>query len=113
LKTALLTERANPHLAITGLLASGLDGIANKIDPGLCNEENLYELSEEQLQERKIRFLPTTLSEAIDCLEADEVLRKALGNTYAQYYIDVKRGEWPQYHQTVSQWELDRYLGVY
>jgi glutamine synthetase len=102
----------NPYLAITGLLASGLDGIANKIDPGSCNEENLYQLSEKELHERKIRFLPNTLSEAIDCLEHDEVLRNALGSTYAQYYIDVKREEWRQYHQNVSQWELDRYLGA-
>ena len=43
-------------------------------------------------------------------LEHDPVLRDALGNTYAAYYIDVKREEWRQYHQSVSQWELDRYL---
>jgi glutamine synthetase len=103
----------NPYLAITELLAAGLDGMANKIDPGPCNEANLYELSEEELHEREIRFLPTTLSEAIDCLEHDGVLRDALGETYARYYIDVKREEWRQYHQSVSQWELDRYLGVY
>jgi glutamine synthetase len=103
----------NPYLAITALLASGLDGIANKIDPGQCNEENLYELSEEELHKRKIGFLPSTLSEAIDCLERDELLCNALGKTYAQYYVDVKRDEWRQYHQSVSQWELDRYLGVY
>ncbi len=102
----------NPYLAITGLLAAGLDGVAKKIAPGACNEENLYEMPEEELRARRIGFLPTTLAEAIDCLEHDEVLRGALGGTYAKYYIDVKREEWRQYHQSVSQWELDRYLGV-
>jgi glutamine synthetase len=100
----------NPYLAITGILAAGLDGVANKIDPGPCNEENLYEMPEEELHKRKIGFLPTTLAEAIDCLEHDEVLCSALGDTYTKYYIDVKREEWRQYHQSVSQWELDRYL---
>jgi glutamine synthetase len=103
----------NPYLAITALLAAGLDGIAHKIDPGPRNEENLYEMPEEELHRRKIRFLPANLSEAIDCLEHDEVLCEALGHTYAKYYIEVKREEWRQYHQSVSQWELDRYLGVY
>lgn len=103
----------NPYLAMTGILAAGLDGIAHKIDPGPRNEENLYEMPEEELHRRKIRFLPTNLSEAVDCLEHDEVLCEALGQTYAKYYIEVKREEWRQYHQSVSQWELDRYLGVY
>ena len=32
---------------------------------------------------------------------------------YADYYIQVKREEWRNYHWNVSQWETDNYLEVY
>ncbi|MDE0483875.1 MAG: type III glutamate--ammonia ligase [Candidatus Poribacteria bacterium] len=104
---------ANPYLAATVLLAAGLDGIENQIDPGEQNVDNLYEVPEDELQRRGIDSLPTTLSEAADALEADEVIKNALGNEYADYYIQVKRDEWRNYHLSVSQWETDNYLTVY
>lgn len=104
---------ANPYLAAAVMLAAGLDGVARELDPGPRNEDNLYELPTETLKARGIGFLPTTLSEALDALEADPVVREALGAEYAAYYLDVKRDEWRRYHETVSAWELDNYLGVY
>jgi glutamine synthetase len=104
---------SNPYLACAATLAAGLDGIEKKIDPGTPNDENLYELSEDALRARGIGFLPTTLQEAVDCLEKDEVVQGALGDVYAPYYIEVKREEWRQYHQSVSQWETENYLQVY
>ena len=101
---------ANPYLAIAAMLAAGMDGIENKIDPGHANSENLYELPEEELRRRNITFLPTTLREALDCFEHDQVVQQALGREYAAYYADVKREEWRQYHQSISQWERDKYL---
>ena len=103
----------NPYLAGTVLLAAGLDGIENQIDPGVQNEDNLYEVSEDELQRRGIDSLPATLGEAATALEADEVIREALGTVYADYYIQVKREEWRDYHWSVSQWETDNYLEVY
>ena len=108
-----LDGAANPYLACAAMLAAGLDGIENKIDPGKRNEENLYEVPVEQLRERGIDVLPRSLKEAVDYLEQDEVVKNALGAEYANYYIQVKREEWRQYHTNVSQWELDNYLGVY
>ena len=64
-------------------------------------------------KERGIDSLPSSLIEAIDCLEQDPVVKAALGDTYADYYIEVKREEWRQYHSDVSQWESDRYLPIY
>jgi glutamine synthetase len=104
---------ANPYLASAAMLAAGLDGIENKIDPGQRNEDNLYNLPEEELRRRDIDVLPRSLVQAIDDLEEDEVVKGALGDVYARYYIQVKREEWRQYHNSVSQWELDNYLGVY
>jgi len=104
---------ANPYLALSALLAAGLDGIANQIDPGPANTGNLYETPEEELVKRGIALLPTTLAEALDAFEQDSVLQGALGARYAKYYLKVKREEWRQYNQSVSQWETERYLRVF
>ena len=104
---------ANPYLATAVMLAAGLDGMENKMDPGPANSENLYELPEQELERRNISFLPTTLREALDCFERDGVVREALGPGYASYYAGVKREEWRQYHQSISQWERDHYLHTF
>jgi len=104
---------ANPYLVSAAMLAAGLDGIENKIDPGLANSENLYELPEEELRRRNISFLPTTLREAVECFEQDQVVQQALGKEFATYYAKVKREEWRQYHQSISQWERDKYLATF
>jgi len=101
---------ANPYLAFAAIVAAGLDGVENKIDPGAVNRENLYEMPEQELAARKIGFLPTTLAEALDALEQDAVVQAALGEIYAKEYLRVKREEWRQYNQTVSEWERERYL---
>jgi glutamine synthetase len=46
-------------------------------------------------------------------LSQDEAVRNSLGADYADYYIQVKTEEWESYHNSVSQWELDRYLNVH
>jgi glutamine synthetase len=104
---------ANPYLACAAVLAAGLDGMARRLDPGQRNDQNLYEVPAAELRQRGIGFLPTTLSEALDHLERDEVITEALGPDYAAYYLQVKRDEWQRYHQSVSRWETDNYLGVY
>ena len=104
---------ANPYLTCAAFLAAGLDGIERKLDPGKRNDENLYELSAAELRQREIDTLPRSLTQAVDYLEQDEVVKQALGPAYADYYIQTKREEWRRYHNSVSQWETDNYLGVY
>ena len=104
---------ANPYLASAVLLAAGLDGMEKETDPGRRNNENLYDLTEAELAERGIDYLPATLRDACDALEEDEVIREALGLEYAGYYLECKREEWRSYHQSVSDWERDTYLSVF
>jgi glutamine synthetase len=104
---------ANPYLAHAVLLAAGLDGIKRKLPAGKRNDKNLYEVDLEQLRTEGIDFLPSNLSEALEALEKDEVVLNALGSNYAAYYLQVKREEWKRYHDSVSQWETENYLGVY
>jgi glutamine synthetase len=83
----------NPYLALGGLLAAGLDGIENKRDPGEPTLVDPDTLSEAERARRGIRRLPTSLGEALDALERDEVLRAALGDTLAKEFVIVKRSE--------------------
>jgi glutamine synthetase len=101
---------ANPYLACAAILAAGIHGIDNKVDPGVSNTGNLYEVSREELVRRGIHLLPTTLREALDAFAQDEVIQEGLGADFSSYYRSVKSQEWEQYRQSVSQWEIDRYL---
>jgi glutamine synthetase len=84
---------SNPYLALGGLLAAGLDGLERKLDPGEPALVDPDTLSQAERTQRGIRRLPTSLTEALDALERDEVLRAALGDTLAREYLVVKRSE--------------------
>jgi glutamine synthetase len=113
IENRMVDAAANPYLACAAMLAAGMDGIDNQIDPGTPNHDNLYEAPWEELHARGIGHLPATLLAAIEALSQDDVVRNSLGAEYADYYIQVKTDEWESYHNSVSQWELDHYLNVY
>ncbi len=103
----------NPYLAAALVLAAGLEGVREKLDPGMPQEDNLYELSEQERAERGIEFLPKNLEEAVDCFEADPFVIEALGQELRDEFIKYKRQEWVSYHQTVSAWEIERYSHLF
>jgi len=103
----------NPYLAATLALAAGLEGIREGIDPGRPQEDNLYELSELQRQERGIEFLPKNLLEAVDAFESDPFVVEAIGKELRDEFIRYKRQEWNAYHQTISDWEIERYSHLF
>jgi glutamine synthetase len=104
---------ANPYLAGAAILAAGLDGIERKLDPGEPLNENLYEMPAKELKRRKIGLLPQHLAEAIDALEADEVVKAGIGADLAKEFISVKRMEWIEYSRHVSDWETARYVEMF
>jgi glutamine synthetase len=83
----------NPYLALGGLLAAGLDGIERKLDPGRPVLVDPDTLSEADRKRHGIRRYPTTLGEALDALERDEILSTALGAELVKEYVTVKRSE--------------------
>jgi glutamine synthetase len=103
----------NPYLAATLALAAGLEGIREGLNPGLPNEDNLYELSDAQRQERGIDFLPQTLQEAVAAFAADPLVEQTLGKALSDEFIKYKTQEWEAYHLAVSQWEVDRYSHMF
>lgn len=102
----------NPYLAASAIIAAGLDGIENKIDPGEPVNINLYDLSAEEIKEKGIDTLPQNLHEAIAALEEDTVITEALGDV-AQEFIKLKKMEWVEYMRHVSDWEIKSYLEFY
>ncbi|NKI92304.1 type III glutamate--ammonia ligase [Rhizobacter sp. SG703] len=104
---------ANPYLATAGLIAAGLDGIARALDPGPACTDDLFALSLAQVRERGIGLLPQSLGEAVDALEADGVVRAALGETLSAEFIRLKRAEWTDYARHVSGWEIARYASAF
>jgi glutamine synthetase len=103
----------NPYLAAALVFAAGLEGIREGINPGAPHNENLYEFTDEELLCRGIQPLPKTLQEAVDAFEKDPFIEKVLGKGLRDEFVTYKRQEWTDYHQTVSQWEIDRYARLF
>jgi glutamine synthetase len=99
----------NPYLAATLMLAAGLQGIKEKLNPGDAQEENLYEFTPEQLAARGISELPRSLDEAVAAFASDPFVEEVLGSTLREEFIRYKSEEWRQYHQRVTDWEIDQY----
>jgi len=98
----------NPYLAFAVMLAAGLDGIRRRLDPPEATDEDLF--SPRFGRGSLFRRLPSTLAEALDALEEDEVIQEALGLRIYRSFLDAKRSEWADYSQEVTDWELAHYL---
>lgn len=105
----------NPYLAFAVMLASGLDGIRRDLPLPSANEENVYSASAAYDLRRRspLGILPGSLNQALEALEADEVVREALGSHLCDRFVSAKRLEWEDYRLEVSPWELEKYLGIY
>jgi glutamine synthetase len=79
------------------------------VDSGAMCNENLYNLSLEEIAARGIQTLPQSLKEAADALEADPLFREVLGAEIVDEFIKLKRMEWVEYSRHVSDWEIQRY----
>ena len=103
----------NPYLGAAMVLAAGLEGIQEKLDPGEPHIENMYLKSQEELAELGIRQLPETLEQAVDAFSADPLSRRVFGDDMFAAWIEFKRAEWTSYINHVSDWEYQRYLKFY
>lgn len=103
----------NPYLGAALLLAAGLEGIREGLDPGEPNRDNLYQLSGADLVERGIGWLPRSLDAAIDAFEEDPLTRSVFGEAMFASFVAEKRLEWESYAAHVSAWETERYLRFY
>ncbi|HYF76110.1 MAG TPA: type I glutamate--ammonia ligase [Symbiobacteriaceae bacterium] len=103
----------NPYLALAVILASGLDGIKAKRQPPQPVNRNIYTMAPEERVAEGIDLLPTSLREALRELEADDVVRDALGPHIFTNFMEAKLIEWDVYRSQVHQWELEQYLQIF
>lgn len=103
----------NPYLGTALMLAAGLEGIEQGIDPGLPHRENMYHYSDQEITDAGIECLPKNLSEATDAIASDPLAMTVLGADMHKAFVDFKRAEWDSYHNTVSAWEMQRYLRLF
>lgn len=104
---------ANPYLALAVLLAAGLKGIEEQIDPPSAIDRNIYAMTREERLAEGVNDLPGSLREALKEMKKEPVILDALGDHIAQNFIAEKTVEYFSYQKQVTQWELDKYLKHY
>ena len=90
-----------------------MDGIRRNLTPPSSTDGNIFELTEDEREEKGIESLPSNLKEAIRALKKDALIRETLGEHIFSKYVEHKTEEWNDYKIRVTQWELDRYLERY
>jgi glutamine synthetase len=82
------------------------DGITHKIDPGEPEERNIYAA---MAAGKKVKKLPMSLGLALDELEKDEVIKRAMPDEMYRVFTHYKRDEWEKFNATVTNWDLQQY----
>ena len=93
----------NPYLAYAAALLSGLDGIANRIEPPPAFTGDVYAA-------QHLPHVPPTLHAATDLLAGSEFARRALGPDVVEHYVHFFRTEQAAFDKAVTDWERRRYF---
>ena len=95
---------ANPYLAFAATIASGLWGIANKVEPPEMFVGNAYEAKD-------VPRVPSSLHEAIDAFRGSTVARQAFGDVVYEHLLNCAVQEQAVFdNNCVTDWELNRYF---
>ncbi len=103
----LMDGSANPYMLQAGVLLAGLDGIANKRDPGQRLDINMYT---EGHKLKRIRKLPLNLLDAVRLFDKSKVLREGFGDEVVDSYVKLKLDDWGSYARAITPWERDHTL---
>ncbi len=103
----------NPYFMFAALMLAGLDGILNKIEPGVPMDKDLYDLPPEE--ERDIPTVCASLDQALAALDADREFLKA-GDVFTDdtidAYIELKMEEVTRFRMTTHPVEFDMYYSL-
>ena len=103
----------NPYLAMAVMLAAGLDGIEEELNPSPPVNKNIFDMSHRERRRLKIDALPGSLGEALNAMAKSHFMKEALGEHIFKYFVAAKRVEWQEYIARVHDWEIERYLPTY
>jgi glutamine synthetase len=103
---------ANPYLAMSGLLASGLEGVKNEMSPLSPLKKNLFKMSDAERRRLGIKNLPESLKEAIENFSGSSLMRETVGDFLYTKLIEAKTREWDEYKVRVTAYELEKYLPI-
>ncbi|GAA5415192.1 glutamine synthetase [Paraliobacillus ryukyuensis] len=104
---------ANPYLALSVLLAAGLDGVENNLEAPESIDRNIYVMDKEEREANGVKDLPATLYDAVQKLKEDEVMVGALGEHLFEHFVESKEIEWDMFRTQVHPWEREQYLKAY
>ena len=104
LETRTAGADANPYLAIAAALASGLYGIEHKLALELPPVTGANSGAEQ------VERLPRTLAEATSAMERSPLARELMGEEFVRHFVQTRQWEVAQFNQSVTDWELQRYL---
>jgi glutamine synthetase len=90
----------NPYLAVAAIIAAGLHGIENELEPEPLLEGNAYDSDKQHV--------PTTLREASALFAGSTIARKAFGDEMVDHYTNAARVELDAYDAVVTDWERVR-----
>jgi glutamine synthetase len=93
----------NPYLAFAASLASGLDGIRNRIEPPPCFEGDVYAA-------RELPLVPASLHDATALFKSSAFARAAFGDDVVEHYAHFFESEHRAYAKAVTDWERRRYF---
>jgi glutamine synthetase len=94
---------ANPYLALGAVIAAGLDGIRNNLEPIEPISQDPGHLPLDERISKGISSLPENLGQAIAHLQQDDILLTALNPQLSQAFLAVRQAEW----EAMKDWELD------
>jgi len=103
----------NPYLVLANCLAAGLDGMKRELTPPPSTDKNIYGMSAAERAEQNIKALPIDLKAALEELKKDELIKETMGKHVVEKFIEAKTSEWNDFRSTVTQWEINSYLGKY
>ncbi|CAH2601136.1 Glutamine synthetase [Rhodovastum atsumiense] len=98
----LMDGATNPYLAPAALLLAGLDGIANRRDPGKRLDINMYTDGHTL---KDVRRLPLNLLDALRLFDASEIVRAGFGNEVVDSYTKLRLAEWNAFMSHATAWE--------
>ncbi|MGW3404804.1 glutamine synthetase family protein [Streptomyces zhihengii] len=90
----------NPYLAVAGLVAAGLYGVEQELEPPEACTGNAYTAD--------YAHVPTTLREAAELWENSPVAKAAFGDEVVAHYLNMARVELAAFDAAVTDWELRR-----